>query len=111
MSRSKRTRLSVVACAASFFCLAASAALAGEITGNGKSLKNPDGTLNGRSICCLFGTTGQLCRRRRFLQAYVHAELGAGLQGHQGCDPRPRRFVQSDAKRGRAVRRKTGLDP
>lgn len=35
--------------------LGASAALAGEITGNGKSLKNEDGTLNGRSECAFSG--------------------------------------------------------
>jgi hypothetical protein len=36
-------------------CLAASAAIAGEITGNGKSLKNEDGTLNGNSACAFSG--------------------------------------------------------
>ena len=30
-------------------------AAAGEITGNGKSLKNPDGTLNGNSLCAFSG--------------------------------------------------------
>jgi hypothetical protein len=30
-------------------------ALAGEITGNGKSLKNEDGTLNGKSLCAYSG--------------------------------------------------------
>ena len=55
MSKNKATRLSVAACAASFVCLAASAAVAGEITGNGKSLKNPDGTLNGKSACAFSG--------------------------------------------------------
>ena len=34
---------------------AASPATAGEITGNGKSLKNPDGTLNGNSLCAFSG--------------------------------------------------------
>jgi hypothetical protein len=34
---------------------AASPAVAGEITGNGKSLKNPDGTLNGNSLCAFSG--------------------------------------------------------
>jgi len=33
----------------------ASACLAGEITGNGKSLKNDDGTLNGKSACAFSG--------------------------------------------------------
>ena len=32
-----------------------SAAVAGEITGNGKSLKNDDGTLNGKSQCAYSG--------------------------------------------------------
>lgn len=31
------------------------AVLAGEITGNGKSLKNDDGTLNGKSECAFSG--------------------------------------------------------
>lgn len=30
-------------------------AAAGEITGNGTSLKNPDGTLNGNSLCAFSG--------------------------------------------------------
>lgn len=30
-------------------------AFAGEITGNDKSLKNPDGSLNGKSICAFSG--------------------------------------------------------
>ena len=55
MHRSKITRLSVAACAASLLGLAAGAAAAGEITGNGKSLKNADGTLNGRSACAFSG--------------------------------------------------------
>lgn len=32
-----------------------SPAVAGEITGNGTSLKNPDGTLNGNSLCAFSG--------------------------------------------------------
>lgn len=35
--------------------LGASAVFAGEITGNGKVLKNADGTLNGRSECAFSG--------------------------------------------------------
>ena len=35
--------------------MGASAAFAGEITGNGKSLKNDDGTLSGRSACAFSG--------------------------------------------------------
>lgn len=33
----------------------ANIALAGEVTGNGKPLKNPDGTLNGASVCAFSG--------------------------------------------------------
>ena len=52
----KLNRLALAACTASILCLGASAAaFAGEITGNGKSLKNPDGTLNGRSSCAFSG--------------------------------------------------------
>ena len=51
----KHIRLDLVACATSILCLSANAALAGEITGNGKSLKNPDGTLNGKSECAFSG--------------------------------------------------------
>lgn len=51
----EKTRLGLIACASAVACLGASAALAGEITGNGKSLKNPDGTLNGQSECAFSG--------------------------------------------------------
>jgi len=51
----KKTHLSLVACATSILCLSAAVASAGEITGNGKSLKNPDGTLNGKSACAFSG--------------------------------------------------------
>jgi len=50
-----KTRLGVMVCAVCISGLAASAALAGEITGNGKILKNDDGTLNGRSACAYSG--------------------------------------------------------
>jgi hypothetical protein len=49
----KITRLGLIT--ASILALSANAAFAGEITGNGKSLKNPDGTLNGRSECAFSG--------------------------------------------------------
>jgi len=51
----KMIRLGLVACAASILCLGTNAAFAGEITGNGKSLKNSDGTLNGKSACAFSG--------------------------------------------------------
>ena len=43
------------ACALSALLALSAAATAGEITGNGKSLKNDDGTLNGRSACAFSG--------------------------------------------------------
>jgi hypothetical protein len=51
----KKTGLGLVIGATSILCLGANVALAGEITGNGKSLKNPDGTLNGKSACAFSG--------------------------------------------------------
>lgn len=51
----KTTRLSLVACVFSILALGANGASAGEITGNGKSLKNDDGTLNGKSECAFSG--------------------------------------------------------
>ena len=52
---SKKTRLSIVLGVAWILVMGASAAFAGEITGNGKSLKNDDGTLNGKSECAYSG--------------------------------------------------------
>ena len=52
---SKKTRLSIVLGVAWILVMGASAAFAGEITGNGKSLKNDDGTLNGKSECAWSG--------------------------------------------------------
>ena len=52
---SKKTRLSIVLGVAWILVMGASAAFAGEITGNGKSLKNDDGTLNGKSACAYSG--------------------------------------------------------
>jgi hypothetical protein len=50
-----KTRLSYMICVAGILSLCAHSALAGEITGNGKSLKNEDGTLNGKSACAFSG--------------------------------------------------------
>ena len=51
----KVTRAGITAAATGLIFLAASGAFAGEITGNGKSLKNDDGTLNGKSACAFSG--------------------------------------------------------
>ncbi len=51
----KRSLMVAVLAALMVIAMGASAAFAGEITGNGKSLKNDDGTLNGRSICAFSG--------------------------------------------------------
>jgi hypothetical protein len=48
-------RVGFVLCVASILSLGSSTAFAGEITGNGKSLKNDDGTLNGKSECAFSG--------------------------------------------------------
>ena len=40
---------------AAFGLVGTQAAYAGEVTGNGGSLKNPDGSLNGASICAFSG--------------------------------------------------------
>jgi hypothetical protein len=50
-----RTQLSVILCAAGALAIGANSALAGEITGNGKNLKQDDGTLHGRSECAFSG--------------------------------------------------------
>ena len=51
----KRSLLVAVLAALMVTAMGASAAFAGEITGNGKSLKNDDGTLNGHSACAFSG--------------------------------------------------------
>ena len=89
MSRSKRTRLAVAACAASIFCLAASAALAGEITGNGKSLKNPDGTLNGRSICAFSGRQDNFAEDEGFFRHMLTQSWGQVFKGIRDVIPGP----------------------
>ena len=51
----RRSLLTAVMTAILVVVIGASVAFAGEITGNGKSLKNEDGTLNGRSECAFSG--------------------------------------------------------
>lgn len=50
-----RRRLAIVAATALTLTVGANAALAGEVTGNGKSLKTNDGGLHGKSICAYSG--------------------------------------------------------
>ncbi len=97
----KMTRLSLVACATSILFLGATAAFAGEITGNGKSLKNPDGTLNGKSACAFSGrednpgdplfrgeiaqSWGQITKAvRDTLPAFLHPGVACNPQRSQG---------------------------
>jgi hypothetical protein len=77
--------------------MGANAALAGEITGNGRSLKNPDGTLNGKSMCAFSGredepgdplfkgliaqSWGQISKSTRDILASI------GLHPGQACNP------------------------
>lgn len=55
MRRTVTRSLVIVAATAAVGILGISSASAGEITGNGKSLKNEDGSLNGASICAFSG--------------------------------------------------------
>ncbi|MGQ0383901.1 MAG: hypothetical protein ACT4UP_04320 [Gammaproteobacteria bacterium] len=55
MKAARKARLALVASATSILCFGMNGAFAGEITGNGKSLKNEDGTLNGKSACAFSG--------------------------------------------------------
>jgi hypothetical protein len=50
-------RKALVACAVGALAMASfgADAFAGEVTGSGKSLKNPDGSLHGASICAFSG--------------------------------------------------------
>ena len=50
-----KRRLAIVAATALTLTVGANAALGGEVTGNGKSLKNSDNRLNGKSICAYSG--------------------------------------------------------
>jgi hypothetical protein len=54
-SRTIRRLLALAIAALAVASLGANVALAGEVTGNGKSLKNLDGHLNGRSECAFSG--------------------------------------------------------
>ena len=97
----KTIRLGLIACATSILCLSANAALAGEITGNGKSLKNPDGTLNGKSVCAFSGreddpsdplfrgdiaqSWGQIAKAiRDTFPAFLHPGVSCNPQRSQG---------------------------
>jgi len=51
----RRSLLVAVLSALLVIAMGVGAAFAGEITGNGKSLKNDDGTLNGHSACAFSG--------------------------------------------------------
>jgi len=79
----------VGACAASFLCLAASAAVAGEITGNGKSLKNPDGTLNGRSACAFSGRQDNFAEDEGFFRHLLTQSWGQVFKGIRATLPGP----------------------
>jgi hypothetical protein len=50
-----KNRTGLVACATAIVFLGASSAFAGEITGQGKSLKDSEGNLNGKSDCAFSG--------------------------------------------------------
>lgn len=92
----RKIRVDLLVCAASILCLGANAAVAGEITGNGKSLKNSDGTLNGRSACAFSGredTPGDPFFRGEIAQSWgqilkaVRDTLPAFLHPGVSCNP------------------------
>jgi hypothetical protein len=92
----KRIRFGLFICTASIMCLGATAAFAGEITGNGKSLKNSDGALNGRSACAFSGredTPGDPLFRGEIAQSWgqilkaVRDTLPAFLHPGVSCNP------------------------
>ncbi len=89
MSKNKATRLSLAACAASLVCLAASAAVAGEITGNGKSLKNPDGTLNGKSACAFSGRQDNFAADEGFFRHMLTQNWGQVFKDIRDVLPGP----------------------
>ena len=93
----KMTHLGLVATAASILCLGATAAFAGEITGNGKSLKNPDGTLNGKSACAFSGREdipgdplfrGEIAQSWGQITKAVRDTLPAFLHPGVACNPK-----------------------
>jgi hypothetical protein len=72
------------------------AALAGEITGNGKSLKNPDGTLNGKSACAFSGREdnpgdplfrGEIAQSWGQIAKSIRDSLPAFLHPGVACNP------------------------
>ena len=92
----KMTRLGLVACATSILCLGANAAFAGEITGHGKSLKTPDGTLIGKSVCAVSGREaapgdpllrGELAQSWGQILMAVRDTLPAFLHPGVSCNP------------------------
>jgi hypothetical protein len=51
----RKTLAGIAVCAVALGGVGVTAAFAGEVTGNGKSLKNEDGSLHGASICAFSG--------------------------------------------------------
>jgi hypothetical protein len=93
----KKTRLSIVLGVAWVLSMGASAALAGEITGNGKSLKNDDDTLNGKSACAFSGREdepesgefrGTIAQSwGQFPKSFRDILASMGLHPGQSCNP------------------------
>jgi hypothetical protein len=93
-SKSAKTRIGVALCAASILGLAASGAIAGEITGNGKWIAgSPDAPLNGKSACAYSGqeedpTTGQNAQSWGLIPKVVRAILTSiGMNPGIACNP------------------------
>jgi hypothetical protein len=96
MASRKKTRLAAAVCAAAFaLSLGTSAVFAGEITGNGKSLKQADGTLHARSHCAFSGQNDDPSEGFPFggrVQSYGYTVVRNGLKAMApspsvGCNP------------------------
>lgn len=96
MKETIKASLGVAVCAASILGLGTSGALAGEITGNGKSLKNEDGTLNGNSACAFSGREddpsdplfkGEMAQSWGLIAKFIRDSLPDFLHPGVACNP------------------------
>ena len=89
MNKIKSARLTVAACATAFLCLGAGGALAGEITGSGKSLKNEDGSLNGKSSCAFSGRQDNLAEDEGLFKNMLTQSWGQLFKELKAVFPHP----------------------
>ena len=97
----RKKRLSIVLGMAWILSMGANAAFAGEVTGNGKDLKDADGNLNGKSECAFSGredTPGDPLFKGEMAQSWgqLTAEwkeilASIGLHPGRACNPSGKR--------------------